>query len=758
MSELVPESEQQYGSILTLAGEAAEQNSKLLKIGVEITHIAFGDANDAYAQPNRNQTSLINEIDRIPVNAVDVQQATPDAVPMLRVEAILPPEKYDLVIREFASVATFNGQELYHAVGNCARIYVPPPANNGNMPTPVTLEMFYVITSGEAIVEIDPRVVHASREWTQENTVISVNTFAEAFNSQVKAKRLRTNYHTHFGAGAAEYLFIDTDAAKKSLGDEYEFWNAAGHHYRLNHNRTVSIEQFGAVENGDIMPVLAKALPLFKRGILRVKSEGGDYRIGPGTVALEDFAASELDLRKATLRIDESLDLVERITFINPTSLEIKLNEVDYEGTFTHRVFRISNPRRLRVRVYDEIKNACYPSPDFVVNNLSAFMVVGGGFDTRIQFTEFYNLFHKNYDGTLVDRYGSGGEHLGRCIDVQRSSGNVSKRFRLKGGGVTECRTPFVFDGCDNLTAKSIDFTHLSDNAIYDLGCNNTVYDDMTFVDCQDEGVVFSGVNKKFTSLRFYNVANKCAAINGYIKAVNFDNCSFRAKSSDMPLNAIKTRNEIKVQSKDLTVSNSYFEGRVDYAVNYLGNIDKVSFNNKCRFEIEDDTNGRVIATFGNVSLLEVGNSDFNISGTAGHYRVVSVSGSTQLRTYDNEGLLETFLEYPEGAKLPVEFRDKNNIDPSEFTSVEEHKGNMHLVAPVTGGTEGNGYTISFAFDSNINSTNEIKTGGFLRVVKLDSNNIEADCRFEFWSAKSDKTGYALVGVIDNQNPLLPQT
>ncbi|UTV30866.1 phage tail-collar fiber domain-containing protein [Photobacterium atrarenae] len=165
MSELVPESEQQYGSILTLAGEAAEQNSKLLKMGVEITHIAFGDANDAYAQPNRNQTSLINEIDRIPVNAVDVQQATPDAVPMLRVEAILPPEKYDLVIREFASVATFNGQELYHAVGNCARIYVPPPANNGNMPTPVTLEMFYVITSGEAIVEIDPRVVHASRDY-----------------------------------------------------------------------------------------------------------------------------------------------------------------------------------------------------------------------------------------------------------------------------------------------------------------------------------------------------------------------------------------------------------------------------------------------------------------------------------------------------------------------------------------------------------------------------------------------------------------
>ena len=165
MNDLIPESEQQYGSILTIAGENAEQNSKVLKLGVEITHIAFGDANDTYVQPNRNSQALVNEIHRIKVNSVDVQQATPDSVPMLKVEAILPPELSDLVIREFATVATFNGQTFFHAIGNCARIYVPKPVNNGNVPNPVTLEMLYVITSGEAIVEIDPRVVHASREW-----------------------------------------------------------------------------------------------------------------------------------------------------------------------------------------------------------------------------------------------------------------------------------------------------------------------------------------------------------------------------------------------------------------------------------------------------------------------------------------------------------------------------------------------------------------------------------------------------------------
>ncbi|MEI9391475.1 hypothetical protein R5N44_09635, partial [Streptococcus pyogenes] len=48
---------------------------------------------------------------------------------------------------------------------NNARIYVPPPVNNGNVSTPVTLEMIFVITSADPIVEIDPNVVTASREF-----------------------------------------------------------------------------------------------------------------------------------------------------------------------------------------------------------------------------------------------------------------------------------------------------------------------------------------------------------------------------------------------------------------------------------------------------------------------------------------------------------------------------------------------------------------------------------------------------------------
>lgn len=174
MSNLVPESEQQYGSILTVLGENAEQNGKLLNKQIEFTHIAFGDANDSYVQPDRKAQSLVNELYRIPVNSVDVLQPTPDSVPILKVEAILPDDINDVVIREFAAVATFNGQTYFHAIGNCARVYVPRPINNGNVSNPVTLEMTFVITSAEPIVEMDPNVITASRDWTLNETKSAV--------------------------------------------------------------------------------------------------------------------------------------------------------------------------------------------------------------------------------------------------------------------------------------------------------------------------------------------------------------------------------------------------------------------------------------------------------------------------------------------------------------------------------------------------------------------------------------------------------
>lgn len=214
MTNLVPESEQQYGSILTVLGENAEQNGKLLNKQIEFTHIAFGDANDTYVQPDRKAQGLVNELYRMPVNSVDVLQATPDSVPILKVEAILPDDVNDVVIREFAAVATFNGQSYFHAIGNCARVYVPRPINNGNVSNPVTLEMTFVITSAEPIVEIDPNVVTASREWVNQNADKSFDDLDALRLSKYRIEGKTIYLHGRFkaGDGGAAYYVLKKNA------------------------------------------------------------------------------------------------------------------------------------------------------------------------------------------------------------------------------------------------------------------------------------------------------------------------------------------------------------------------------------------------------------------------------------------------------------------------------------------------------------------------------------------------------------------
>ncbi len=256
MTNLVPESEQQYGSILTVLGENAEQNGKLLNKQIEFTHIAFGDANDTYVQPDRKAQGLVNELHRIPVNSVDVLQATPDSVPILKVEALLPDDVNDVVIREFAAVATFNGQSYFHAIGNCARVYVPRPINNGNVSNPVTLEMTFVITSAEPIVEIDPTVITASREWVSKQMFTRTQTyssFGDIAKNKINATHIITRgYYKPGDKGGAEFVYTGKllpDEAGKSYLNLGLAYDADGREFEIT-SSPLNYRQFGAVLDG----------------------------------------------------------------------------------------------------------------------------------------------------------------------------------------------------------------------------------------------------------------------------------------------------------------------------------------------------------------------------------------------------------------------------------------------------------------------------------------------------------------------------
>ncbi|MBN8123163.1 phage tail protein [Vibrio vulnificus] len=296
MADLVPESEQQYGSILTVLGESAEQNGKMLKKPVVFTHIAFGDANDTYVQPDRKAQSLVNELYRIPVNSVDVLQATPDSVPILTVEALLPDDIHDVVIREFAAVATFNGQEYFHAIGNCARIYVPSPINNGQLNNPVSLEMTFVITSAEPIVEMNPNVITASRDWVVKNTQYLVPSFTQAKNLNIpsSAKSLKTLGYDQEGDGVSfEYFLAGTGSPGDTDNGGY-FVDQSGRKWVLQFDDVIHIKAWGVNSARTADDNAARI-----RAALDFGGNGKHYDFGD-----KDYAFSEvkLDKTKATLR------------------------------------------------------------------------------------------------------------------------------------------------------------------------------------------------------------------------------------------------------------------------------------------------------------------------------------------------------------------------------------------------------------------------------------------------------------------------
>ncbi|EPJ0793273.1 phage tail protein [Vibrio vulnificus] len=287
-----PENQQQYGSILTILGENAEQNGKLQNKQITFTHMAIGDANDEYVQPDRKQTALVNELARIPVNSVDVLQPTPDSVPMLKVEAILPDDVNDLVIREFAAVATFDGNTYFHAVGNCARIYVPAPINNGNVNTPVTLEMIFVITSADPIVEMDPNVVTASRNWVNSNYVpTEKSTLAITQKDTGKSRALKTNgYSDENDGGAWEFVFTGNEIKERAgsssyLASEFIIYDVNGREFSAIGKP--SLKRIGCKNGADISDLLIK---LGSRVIKTyVDVDGGDYQISKLCEFLSDI-------------------------------------------------------------------------------------------------------------------------------------------------------------------------------------------------------------------------------------------------------------------------------------------------------------------------------------------------------------------------------------------------------------------------------------------------------------------------------------
>ncbi|MGG5573467.1 phage tail protein [Vibrio diazotrophicus] len=172
----IPESALNYGSILTLLGENAEVNGKLNNKSITFTHIAIGDGNDQYVQPSRTQTTLVNEITRIPVTGMEkIEPSEEGGIPQLKVWAKIPDNIVDVAVREFAAIAVYDGNSYLHAVGNSVRIPILSGVNNGGEVNDIYIEMTFAVTSLDPIIMIDPTIVTATRKYVDDKDKAHTN-------------------------------------------------------------------------------------------------------------------------------------------------------------------------------------------------------------------------------------------------------------------------------------------------------------------------------------------------------------------------------------------------------------------------------------------------------------------------------------------------------------------------------------------------------------------------------------------------------
>ncbi|MEX5353657.1 phage tail protein [Pseudomonas juntendi] len=148
----------QFYAILTNVGAAKQANADALGIAWKITQMGVGDANNTDPTPNANQTSLINEWRRAPLNQLKVDDK--DAA-IIVAEQVIPAEVGGRWIRE---IGLYDADGDLVAVANCPPTY-KPQLSQGSGRTQVVRMNLIVSSSSNVELKIDPSVVLATREW-----------------------------------------------------------------------------------------------------------------------------------------------------------------------------------------------------------------------------------------------------------------------------------------------------------------------------------------------------------------------------------------------------------------------------------------------------------------------------------------------------------------------------------------------------------------------------------------------------------------
>ncbi|HGH4748268.1 TPA: phage tail protein [Serratia marcescens] len=150
-------SQKKYLSVITTIGAARLADAVATGTMLDITEMAVGDGGGVLPRPNPEQTALINEVFREPLNRLSITSAAANVV---EAEMIIPAQAGGWWLRE---VALFASDGACIAVGNMPESYKPLTTDGSSRTAAVRMQLTVSSTDNIELI-IDPAVVIATQQ------------------------------------------------------------------------------------------------------------------------------------------------------------------------------------------------------------------------------------------------------------------------------------------------------------------------------------------------------------------------------------------------------------------------------------------------------------------------------------------------------------------------------------------------------------------------------------------------------------------
>lgn len=184
-----------YYALLTNVGAAKLANATALGEQVEITQMAVGDGNGALPTPNPEQTALVHELRRAPLNTLTIDPVNTNQI---IAEQVIPEDVGGWWIRE---IGLYDSKGDLIAIANCAETYKPLlQEGSGRMQV---IRVILIVSSTQAVtLKIDPSVVLATRQYVDDQ-IIQVKAFVD---QQLAAHIAAADPHKQYAPKASPAL------------------------------------------------------------------------------------------------------------------------------------------------------------------------------------------------------------------------------------------------------------------------------------------------------------------------------------------------------------------------------------------------------------------------------------------------------------------------------------------------------------------------------------------------------------------------